>query len=302
MIKRHGYPDNDVRQTPNFIIVAYGKLGGLELGHNSDLDLVFIHNASSNGQSSGVQSETDGSVQRCIDNATFYTRLGQKIIHYLSTRTPAGQLYEVDMRLRPSGNSGLLTTSLAAYERYQLNDAWTWEHQALVRARAIAGCHPLKTAFSQVRQQVLCQARPLDTLKTDVTDMRQKMRKQLGGSSKDHELGLFNLKQDAGAIVDIEFMVQYAVLAWAHAEPALTQYTDNLRILESLEKGGHLSADVAEQLTEIYKRFRSKGHRLSLQQQTSVIPGDEFALDRQVVINLWGCFFGTTDSAQNTTK
>ena len=286
VVKKHGYPDGQARETPEFIIVGYGKLGGIELGHNSDLDLVFIHNANTQGSSSGV-ADKKGDIRGEIDNLTFYTRLGQKVIHYLSTRMPSGQLYEVDMRLRPSGKSGLLTTSLNAYEKYQMHDAWTWEHQALVRARAIAGDPRLVSAFNRIRSSVLCQERDLQTLREDVIEMRQKMRQQLGSKKQELEEGLFHLKQDKGGIVDIEFMAQFAVLAWAHSSPELARYTDNIRILESLSLLTYLDSEKAEQLTDIYKRYRSIGHRRALQHKDSRIAAIDVERERAVVEHIW---------------
>ncbi|WP_062064629.1 bifunctional [glutamate--ammonia ligase]-adenylyl-L-tyrosine phosphorylase/[glutamate--ammonia-ligase] adenylyltransferase [Cellvibrio sp. OA-2007] len=290
LVERHGRPkraDGSVDTSPDFVIVGYGKLGGIELGHGSDLDLVFIHNADANLSSDG---------ERSIDNITFYTRLGQRIIHVLNTYTPSGKLYEVDMRLRPSGNSGLLVTSLAAFEKYQANEAWTWEHQALVRARVVAGDARLAELFDAVRQRILSQARDLDQLRTDVSDMRRKMREQLGseGKSKANALNsskapaLFNLKQDAGGIVDIEFMVQYAALAWAAKAPEIIRYTDNIRILGSLEEAGLLDAQSVAHLIAAYKAYRSTGHRLALQRQEAVLEGDNhFLSERAQVTALW---------------
>jgi [glutamine synthetase] adenylyltransferase / [glutamine synthetase]-adenylyl-L-tyrosine phosphorylase len=290
LVERHGRPrraDGSVDLTPEFAIIGYGKLGGIELGHGSDLDLVFIHNTDSSLSSDG---------ERAIDNLTFYTRLGQKIIHVLNTYTPSGKLYEVDMRLRPSGNSGLLVSSLVAFEKYQANEAWTWEHQALVRARVVAGDAVLGEQFELVRQRILTRARDLDKLRADVSDMRRKMREQLGSESKSKNTGLntaktpalFNLKQDAGGIVDIEFMVQYAALAWAFNAPEIIRYTDNIRILGSLEAAGLLDAHSVAQLIAAYKAYRSIGHRLALQRQETVLEGDNQLLDeRAQVTTLW---------------
>jgi len=290
MLARHGRPldANGVGvDAPDFVIVGYGKLGGIELGHGSDLDLVFIHNGETHGQTEGLAiSEGKG----VIDNATFYTRLGQRIIHILSTQTASGKLYEVDMRLRPSGNSGMLVTSLAAFEKYQKNDAWTWEHQALVRARVVAGSRELGAQFEQVRLEVLRQQRDLPKLREDVSDMRRKMREQLGTQAKARaqDPKIFNLKQDAGGIVDIEFMVQYAALAWAYQAPEIVQYTDNIRILGSLEAAGLLDATSVAQLIAAYKAYRSTGHRLALQQQEAVLAGEHpFDTEREQVSQLW---------------
>jgi len=282
MVARHGYPDGEIHELPNFLIVGYGKLGGIELAHGSDLDLVFIHDADPLGSTQPQHPD-----QRSIDNATFYVRLGQKIIHILNAQTHSGQLYEVDMRLRPSGNSGMLVTSFGAFEKYQFESAWTWEHQALVRARGIAGREELMARFGELRQRVLAQPRELVKLRKDVIEMRQKMREHLGSKKKDRAEGQFHLKQDVGGIVDIEFMVQYAVLAWAHSNPTLFEFTDNIRILGYLEAAGQLSAQEVNQLIEAYKAYRSLGHRLALQQQPGVVAGDQVESERRIVTQIW---------------
>jgi len=288
MVAKHGRPlraDGSVETEPNFVIVGYGKLGGIELGHGSDLDLVFIHNADTSLSTEGL-GEGKGS----IDNLTFYARLGQRIIFILNTQTASGKIYEVDMRLRPSGNSGMLVATLTAFERYQQKEAWTWEHQALVRARVVAGSVELAARFDEVRMAILRQQRDLAKLRQDVSEMRHKMRDQLGseGKSKRENAPLFNLKQDAGGIVDIEFMVQYAALAWAYQAPEIVQYTDNIRILGSLEEAGLLDATSVAQLIAAYKAYRSIGHRLALQQQEAVLAGEHlFDVEREQVSQIW---------------
>ncbi|MBC3774539.1 bifunctional [glutamate--ammonia ligase]-adenylyl-L-tyrosine phosphorylase/[glutamate--ammonia-ligase] adenylyltransferase [Pseudomonas sp. SWRI99] len=271
---------------PGFIIVGYGKVGGLELGHGSDLDLVFIHDGD-------PQAETDG--PKSIDGAQFFTRLGQRIIHLLTAQTNSGQLYEVDMRLRPSGAAGLLVSSLGAFARYQENEAWTWEHQALVRARVLVGSADVGQAFEKVRAQVLGKARDLATLQQEVSEMRAKMRDNLGTRSTAagtaanafEATAPFDLKQDAGGIVDIEFMVQYAALAWSQSHPPLLRWTDNIRILEELEHQGLMPAEDASLLREAYKAYRSAAHRQALQKDAGVIPGDQFAEERRQVMRIW---------------
>ena len=271
---------------PGFIIVGYGKVGGIELGHGSDLDLVFIHDGDPN-------AETDGA--KPIDSAQFFTRLGQRIIHLLTAQTNSGQLYDVDMRLRPSGASGLLVSSLGAFERYQKNEAWTWEHQALVRARVLVGCKQVGAAFEQVRASVLGRERDLLTLRQEVSEMRAKMRDNLGtritaaGRAENAFQATvpFDLKQDAGGIVDIEFMVQYAALAWGWEYPQLLRYTDNIRILEGLEQVGLLPAADASVLREAYKAFRAVAHRQALQKEAGVVTGDQFVVERQNVRRIW---------------
>ncbi|MCB1614614.1 MAG: bifunctional [glutamate--ammonia ligase]-adenylyl-L-tyrosine phosphorylase/[glutamate--ammonia-ligase] adenylyltransferase, partial [Pseudomonadales bacterium] len=281
LTRQFGQPCNAAGELldPGFIIIGYGKLGGLELGHSSDLDIVFVHDAD-------IHQSTHGS--KTLDNATFYARLGQRIIHILETRTPSGQLYEVDARLRPSGNSGMLVSSLQAFEKYQLNKAWTWEHQALVRARVVCGCPSLAEKFSALRETVLQQDRPLPALRKEVVEMRQKMRDHLG-SKGDSRLkgGLFHIKHDAGAIVDIEFMVQYAVLAWARHFPGLMKYTDNIRILEQLPEYGILSNEEAQGLIDAYKTLRSAIHRLALQQLPATVGGEQFLAERAHIVQLW---------------
>ncbi|MBB3170009.1 bifunctional [glutamate--ammonia ligase]-adenylyl-L-tyrosine phosphorylase/[glutamate--ammonia-ligase] adenylyltransferase [Simiduia aestuariiviva] len=288
MVARHGYPvvaGNPVL-APEFIVVGYGKLGGIELGHGSDLDLVFVHDTELNGY-------TDG--ERSLDNPSFYTRMGQKIIHILNTQTISGQVYEVDMRLRPSGNSGLLVTSLNAFEKYQRNEAWTWEHQALVRARVVCGAPALAARFEALRVALLCQPRDLTKLAQEVVAMREKMRTSLGSGRAQG----FHLKQDAGGIVDIEFMVQYAALAWAHQVPALVRYSDNIRILGCLEEANLMAADDVASLIRAYKAYRSTGHALALQRQSVTLDDSQFCTERAAVIDLWQRLFGPVTETQS---
>ncbi|MBD8200941.1 bifunctional [glutamate--ammonia ligase]-adenylyl-L-tyrosine phosphorylase/[glutamate--ammonia-ligase] adenylyltransferase [Pseudomonas viridiflava] len=287
-VARHGTPSrpDGTLCDPGFVIVGYGKVGGIELGHGSDLDLVFIHDGD-------PQTETDGA--RPIDSAQFFTRLGQRIIHLLTTQTNSGQLYDVDMRLRPSGASGLLVSSLGAFARYQDKEAWTWEHQALVRARVLTGSPDVGREVEKVRADVLGRERDLDKLRAEVSEMRAKMRDNLGsrltaagrGANAFESSMPFDLKQDAGGIVDIEFMVQYAALAWSREHPGLLQYTDNIRILEGLEEAGLLPDADASLLREAYKAYRSAAHRQALQKQAGVVSGDQFHCERREVMRIW---------------
>ncbi|TDV66005.1 bifunctional [glutamate--ammonia ligase]-adenylyl-L-tyrosine phosphorylase/[glutamate--ammonia-ligase] adenylyltransferase [Pseudomonas sp. LP_7_YM] len=287
-VARHGTPQRPDGSLcdPGFVIVGYGKVGGIELGHGSDLDLVFIHDGD-------PQAETDGA--KPIDGAQFFTRLGQRIIHLITTQTNSGQLYEVDMRLRPSGASGLLVGSLGAFSRYQEKEAWTWEHQALVRARVLVGSADVGKGFEAVRASVLGRERDLPLLRQEVSTMRAKMRDNLGtrataagkGANAFEATARFDLKQDAGGIVDIEFMVQYAALAWSREHPALLRYTDNIRILEGLEAAGLISAADASLLREAYKAYRSAAHRQALQKDAGVVSGDQFASERREVMRIW---------------
>ncbi len=283
--ERHGNPQNEHGVSDDFIVVGYGKVGGWELSYGSDLDLVFIYDMPS-------QTETDG--LKPVANSVFFTRLGQRMISYLNTVTAAGQLYEVDMRLRPDGAKGLLVSTLAAYTQYQLNEAWTWEHQALVRARPIAGSYKLSQDFIAVRKEVLCQVRPQVQLKQDVIDMREKMRQQL--ASKPDADGLtaqFHLKHDEGGIVDIEFMVQYGVLAYAHKCKTLLTYTDNIRILDEFEQQSILTQSQAHDLREAYQAMRAVEHRLTLQNQAGEVSSDELGEQRQKVKAIWATMMGS---------
>ncbi len=291
---RHGEAGADQGQPPpGFIIIGYGKLGGIELGPSSDLDLVFLHNSQGNKMTTG---------ERSIENSLFFTRLGQRLVNMLSANTISGQLYEVDMRLRPSGNSGLLVSSFSAFEKYQSEDAWTWEHQALVRARAICGTPALAAAFEVVRVDVLARQRDLTTLREEIRAMRQKMSTTLGtkatgggveASSWTAE-GHFHLKQDRGGIVDIEFIVQFAVLAWSHSHRALTRWSDNIRILDVLAEEGLLPEQDVQRLNQAYQVYRKELHRRSFQKMSSTLSGDHMHEHRQAVITIWNAVLEDT--------
>ncbi|MFL1466421.1 bifunctional [glutamate--ammonia ligase]-adenylyl-L-tyrosine phosphorylase/[glutamate--ammonia-ligase] adenylyltransferase [Marinobacter sp. HN1S83] len=279
LVSRHGYPlraDGSACDT-DFAIIGYGKLGGVELGYTSDLDLVFVHNAD-------PEQASDG--DRPIDNSIFYTRLGQRIVHILSTQTPSGQLYEVDMRLRPSGNSGLLVSTLPAFEKYQRNDAWTWEHQALARARGVAGCPDTLGDFETLRHDILCQQRDRAKLRADVVDMREKMRTSLGTPEGKRE-DVFHIKHDNGGIIDIEFMVQYLMLAYSSDHPELTQWSDNIRQLEELGRAGVMDEEDIAKLRETYITLRSTIHRRALQNLNSQVEGDAFPDERAYIRGMW---------------
>ena len=267
-------------KTPGFIVVAYGKMGGMEMGYKSDLDLVFLHDELSSQTCGGPKS---------IDSSTFFMRLGRRIIHMLSTSTHAGMAYEIDMRLRPSGNSGMLVSNLNAFEKYQQQSAWTWEHQALVRSRVIAGDMHAAERFSQIRASQLCMRRDLEKLRFDVNEMREKMRKHLDKDQKDNK---YSLKQARGGIVDIEFMVQFAVLAWSHQFKQLAHWSDTVRLLETLANVEVISKQQAQQLIDIYKIYRSVAHDLQLQNRPVRLMQSELAEERQLVIQQWHYFFG----------
>ncbi len=277
--RKHGFPERReggrAWQQPEFLIVGYGKLGGIELGYGSDLDLVFVHDGASRGS-------TDG--KRPLDNAVFFTRLGQRIIHLLTAVTPAGTLYEVDMRLRPSGNSGLLVTSLEAFADYQRHQAWTWEHQALVRARVVAGHEALADRFSAIRGEILGRQRDPQTLRDEVVKMRRKMHDHLASKVESDD---FDLKHDPGGMVDIEFLCQYAVLAMSHDAPDLLAWSDNIRILETLEATGRLPKEDCRRLRDAYIAFRGAAHRSALTREAGRGRSADYHEHRQAVIALW---------------
>jgi len=282
---KHGVPcdSKGEEQGRDFIVVAYGKMGGIELSYGSDLDLVFLHGADSNAYTNGDKQ---------IANSVFYTRLGQRVIHILNTFTASGLLYEIDMRLRPAGNSGLLVSTLSAFESYQNDQAWTWEHQALVRARVIAGSEHRKADFLVIREKILTKPRSDAHVAVEVNTMREKMREHLGSSEHQQKL-VFNLKQDRGGIVDIEFIVQYFCLAYAAKYPQLIEYTDNIRIIDAIATLGLLTEQEATLLREAYIEYRSVGHRLALQEQASTVDAEMLQDYRDEVSVIWYKLMGS---------
>ena len=274
MVERYGKPAHLADNHKGLVVVAYGKLGGWELGYGSDLDLVFLHDCPAN-------SVTNGDKQ--IDSRQFYLRLVQRIIHLFNVRTSFGILYEVDVRLRPQGDAGLLACSLDSFADYQMNEAWTWEHQALVRARAVYGENDLIKRFNQIRQDVLCKPRDENQLKTEVRQMREKMRNHLGTTQAE----LFNLKIDEGGIGDIEFLSQYLVLNYAHSHPKMTTWSDNVRILELATHYQIMDSDEAEQLTQAYIDMRNQIHQLALQLLPSTVNSSQFYREKQIVKQSW---------------
>ncbi|MCO8059301.1 bifunctional [glutamate--ammonia ligase]-adenylyl-L-tyrosine phosphorylase/[glutamate--ammonia-ligase] adenylyltransferase [Acinetobacter towneri] len=283
IVKKHGYPLDSEGQRCGlehnaFAIIGYGKVGGIELGYGSDLDVVFIHNMDE-------QADTDGI--KPISGFEFAMRVARKFVSLMTTQTLDGRVYDVDTRLRPSGDAGLLVTSLRAFEQYQLKSAWLWEHQALVRARSIAGEQCLRDKFEVLRCQILTQPRDEAYVRSEVLKMRQKMKDHLGSSKEQKKDGIFHLKQDAGGIVDIEFMAQYAVLAWSGSNPDLAHYSDNVRILEDAARTGCLSSDDATALIQAYLRERAESHRLALANQSMQVNAADWYDTREVVCKLW---------------
>ncbi len=289
MVSRYGEPrlkdpekacnDQPPQFGAGFIMLGFGKLGGIELGYSSDLDMVFLFSDAYNG--GHTNAEADNS--REVDNLQFFSRLSLRIMHILQTQTPAGTLYEADMRLRPNGNSGLIVNSFKAFREYELDKAWTWEHQALVRARFVGGDERLEEDYRAIRQEILSITRDPETLKQEVRDMRKKMREALVKK----KAGMFDIKQGFGGIADIEFMVQYLVLKNAAQHPQLLTWTDNIRILETLAETGILSQPTVDDLSQCYRQFRARLHQLSLQEVSGVVAEEEFAQQRSKVQQYW---------------
>ncbi|MBV7314684.1 bifunctional [glutamate--ammonia ligase]-adenylyl-L-tyrosine phosphorylase/[glutamate--ammonia-ligase] adenylyltransferase [Shewanella sp. NIFS-20-20] len=261
---RYGQPPGLNDGDMGFAVIAYGKLGGIELGYGSDLDLVFLHNAD-------LQAMTNG--EKAIECGHFYLKLAQRILHLFSTRTNSGELYEVDMRLRPSGSSGLMVSQIERFGEYHCQEAWTWEHQALVRARCIVGDDDLCQRFKAVRAQVIALPRSADNLASEVHQMRLKMRQHLLKVAE----GEFDLKQSAGGIADIEFIAQYLVLLHGHQFPELAIWSDNVRIFELLAQLGLLPQITAEQLVTSYCLLRDESHRLTLLGLPGLLPALDVA-------------------------
>lgn len=266
------------RDSKGFAVIGYGKVGGWELGYNSDLDIVFMHDCDVNTYTNGKKE---------IDGRQFYLRLAQRIIHIFSVRTSSGILYEVDTRLRPSGASGLLVSTSEAFDEYQREDAWTWEHQALVRARMIYGDTTLQSAFNHTRHDILCLERDEKKLQQDVVEMREKMRDHLGGK----KAGRFMLKQDAGGITDIEFLAQYLVLNHAHQAPKLTRWSDNVRIFESFAEQDVMSEALFLSLIHAYCVMRNEIHHRNLLGFDADVADTSFIEERQAVVTAWKQWF-----------
>lgn len=273
---RYGMPVFESRRSEAllFAVIAYGKLGGFELGYGSDLDLVFVHGGEGQGHTDGARS---------VDNSVFFGRLAQRTIHFLTAMTGDGTLYEVDSRLRPDGSKGMLVNRIDALESYLRESAWTWEHQALVRARAIAGDPGLARAFARMRRNILLLERDPAKLRQDVKDMRERMRRELGSKNPD----AFDVKQDAGGIADIEFMVQYGALCWAARLGDHLDYTDNIRLLEGFAAVGLMPDDDIQVLKDAYRAYRGRVHEMALQEQGGVISKDEFRHYRAGVLGIW---------------
>ncbi|MDR3159825.1 MAG: bifunctional [glutamate--ammonia ligase]-adenylyl-L-tyrosine phosphorylase/[glutamate--ammonia-ligase] adenylyltransferase [Zoogloeaceae bacterium] len=259
------------RKKPAFAIIGYGKLGGKELGYASDLDLVYL------------RDDADAHP----DAERNYIRLGQRINTWLANRTAAGQLFETDLRLRPNGDSGLLVCTLEAFRDYQLEHAWVWEHQALTRARFVAGDAELGGRFEAVRREVLCRRRDLPAFRSEVLAMRQKMRDNHASKDADY----FDLKHDPGGIIDVEFIVQYLVLGHAHRYPELTANLGNIALLRMAASLGLIPAKAADDTRNAYREYRRLQHGKRLNGAPLRLPRAEVETRIAAVSALWNLLF-----------
>ena len=275
---QYGIPmcgQGEERRAVRICAVGYGKLGGIELGYSSDLDVVFLHDSTGAGQ------ETQGA--RSVDNQVFFIRFVQRMVHTLTMHSAAGRLYEVDMRLRPSGKGGMLITSIEAFEEYQQGEAWTWEHQALLHARAVCGDASLQQRFSAIRMRVLKECVKRESLREEVQRMRQRMRTELSAAGP----GEFDLKQDPGGIADIEFLAQYWALLWAGSYPPVAWFADTIRELESVASAALVPQGTIDVLTGAYRRYRECSHHRTIAGLTAVVPESDFLSERTAVTAIW---------------
>lgn len=275
-LARHGRPGGWTQDTPPFLVIGFGKLGGLELGYGSDLDMVFL---SHDDLPPSLMS--DG--PHPLEGAIYVTRMGQKLITTLSTVMASGVAYEVDSRLRPHGASGLLLNSLDGFFKYEQEQAWVWEHQALIRTRAIAGHPQMQKSFEEQRKNFLCQPRDATTLRQQVLTMRQKMQTHLDESTAEE----FDIKQGSGGIIDLEFLVQYLILRHANAHPDLATFSDNIRQLESLTQTGILSDQERDGLTQAYLGLRSLAHKAALSKTDAMAAPAQVKPWREAVQSAW---------------
>ncbi|PIE42233.1 MAG: bifunctional [glutamate--ammonia ligase]-adenylyl-L-tyrosine phosphorylase/[glutamate--ammonia-ligase] adenylyltransferase [Gammaproteobacteria bacterium] len=285
LIEKYGTPTCEIdgkEKIAEFGIIAYGKLGGLEMGYGSDLDLVFLHS------SQGKNQVTNG--QRSVDNHIFFTRLVGLFNNYITALTPSGKLYEVDIRLRPSGQSGLVVHSLNAFEQYQRNEAWTWEHQALVRARFIAGGKGIKKSFKKIRQRIITMPRDDQKLRQDVLSMREKIYQ----SFKNRPTKAFvHVKHERGGVTDIEFIVQYLLLKYTKKHRHLTRCSDNMRQLSALELFGVLRSADASELRNGYRKFRYWIHLQQLRGERAIAPVEQYYEEITAIRKIWKKVFKT---------
>ena len=279
MTSQFGVPHHVVdgeRRVVKICAVGYGKLGGNELGYASDLDLVFLHDSGAEG------AETDAA--RPVDNQVFFIRYAQRVVHILTMHSAAGRLYEVDQRLRPSGKGGMLITRIGAFAEYQEKEAWTWEHQALLHARAVAGDPALRRAFEEVRLEILKKSVRREKLRDEVRDMRLRMRRELSRARSSDQ---FDMKQDPGGTADIEFLAQYWALLHAGTHPPVVMFADTIRQLESVASADLVPQTTVDVLTAAYRRYREHSHHLSLERAEPIVPAADFAGSRSAVTTIF---------------
>jgi glutamate-ammonia-ligase adenylyltransferase len=265
------------REDPRFAVIAYGKLGGKELGYGSDLDVVFLYDDADEPDADRAQE--------------VYGHCVRKLITWLTLRTAAGELFDIDTALRPNGNSGLLVTSIAAFERYQVgrggNTAWTWEHQAVTRARFCAGSPDLAERFEAVRRQVLAAPRDTEALKREVVGMRDKVRQ-----ARPVPAGKFDVKHSPGGMMDAEFVVQYLVLSQAAAHPTLLDNAGNIALLQRAEAQGLLPAGIGRAAADAYRELRRAQHRARLDERPTQFAAPQLSAERDAILALWQAVFG----------
>ncbi len=278
MAQKYGEPEGRSINDPGIAVIGYGKLGGIELGYKSDLDMVFIRQVG--------DSMTDGT--NSVHESMFYQRLIQRIMHLATTGTVGGVLYEMDTRLRPDGDTGVLISDIESFELYQKGRAWTWEHQALVRARPITGSWDIIRKFSQIRDEVLRSPHDDDKLKQEVVSMREKMRSHLDRTSEK----LFDVKQGPGGMIDVEFISQYLLLRYAPEYPEMTLWTDNVRILEECTRLGIVPREKTQVLIDAYIDIRKIYHELSLADLPRLISQDHRISATYKVEEIWKEIFG----------
>ena len=263
------YDQSCTPNQPKFAIISYGRLGGKELGYISDLDLVFLFDDAS------------------VEGSEIYTRFARRLTNWLSTLTSSGRLYDIDTRLRPDGNAGLLAVSIDGFVSYQLNSAWLWEHQALTRARFSAGDNEIGQRFEELRKSILIRQRDLTALKQGIIDMRQRMH-----DGHPNHSALFDLKHDMGGMVDIEFITQYIVLAYSHQHPDLVKNLGNIALLKMAGQYNLLPPSLATTVADIYRIYRAKQHSLRLQGDDRARTNPQLmTTERQAVIDLWNTVF-----------
>ena len=264
LVQPKGQPAEAI-PAPRFAVIAYGRLGGKEIGYASDLDLVFVFDDPRE------------------DAAEIYTRLGRRMSSWLSTMTSSGRLYEIDLRLRPDGEAGVLAVSLDAFEEYQLTHAWPWEHQAITRARFAAGDTRVGQRFEAIREKILLLPRDPATLRTEVKNMREKM-----AAGHPNKTASFDLKHDKGGMVDIEFITQYLVLSHSKQHPQLVANLGNIALLGLAAQVDLIPAELAHQVANAYREYRKAQHALRLQgEDIARVPPDQFAHEREAVNLLW---------------